>query len=279
MYNFKKVCVIGLLALGFLASVPALSTLPLITQTQPDLDLSYFTRQGYLIATRDAKSGVVSYTANGDFFRAADGYYYQSNTKRLLGYPLSLANACSLIDIKLDFDTMPALATKNIQLVFNLNANAAVPVEKFNRLHITPAMYNFEISTSYIGKDKNYALNLYFAKYSKNLWHVYVLAAEKILTMATLEFSNLGLLNKSSGLTDVPVFDTDNANARITINADESVQFAEANQLYQLKQDGHAQGLLAGATIDEQGQIIKIYNNGVRTPLAKIVFFANDSAS
>jgi flagellar hook protein FlgE len=248
---------------------------------------------GFFIV-RDQLSGALGYTRAGQFHLDSAGLLVNEGNQVLQGSAGDIAIGSSL--------TVPAQATSNLALQFNLDASALTPAGAFPAgPDASPSSWigasNFSsITTIYDGQGNSHDLTFLFRLSAPNTWEYRVAAARAELDAAvptstdlrqvsapgTLVFTSAGQLDLgSSTITDISGLNwTNGASQTIpagSLDFSGTVQFARPSSLLAAVQDGFPQGFFNGITIDAQGNINGRFTNGTSQVLGSITLanFAN----
>jgi flagellar hook protein FlgE len=248
---------------------------------------------GFFIV-RDQLSGALGYTRAGQFHLDSAGLLVNEGNQVLQGSAGDIAIGSSL--------TVPAQATSNLALQFNLDALALTPAGAFPAgPDASPSSWigasNFSsITTIYDGQGNSHDLTFLFRLSAPNTWEYRVAAARAELDAAvptstdlrqvsapgTLVFTSAGQLDLgSSTITDISGLNwTNGASQTIpagSLDFSGTVQFARPSSLLAAVQDGFPQGFFNGITIDAQGNINGRFTNGTSQVLGSITLanFAN----
>lgn len=226
--------------------------------------------------------------ADGDTYYTRAGQFHLNNIQQLVNpEDLTLQGAAGNISLA-GVSTVPGTATSALALVLNLDATSITPTSDFPAGQDAGqgtwlSASNFStIATIYDSAGESHDLIFLFRESAPNTWDYRVVAPESELDPLTptstdlhqvssggrLVFSSDGTLNlASSTITDIGGLSWVNgANSQSisagSLNFAGTVQYGEPSALLSISQDGSAQGLLSGITIDGEGAITARYSNG-----------------
>ncbi len=260
-----------------------------ITGTDNPLDVAI--NGGGFFQLRDT-SGAVSYSRNGQFKVADNGFIVNNQGGQLMGYP---ADATGVIipgaagPLRMPTAGITPQVTTRIQMEMNLDARAAVtlPTAGAPIDFADPSTYNNATSqTVYDAQGQDVALTYYFQKTATNTWNVYVAANGVPLATSggnpapstTITFPANGgtptapvgtvsldipSVTNSVGATTVPI-------TGIALSVSGATQYGSQFGVTDLAQDGYAAGQLIGAQIDANGVISARYSNGETRPAGQL---------
>jgi len=170
----------------------------------------------------------------------------------------------SLVDLKISTSAIPARATKIVDLSINLDSNAAVIAAPFDATN--PATYNYRADeTIYDSLGNSYLMSMYYVKTADNTWTANVQVDNVDVSTGTLNFSDVGTLTSSTGISGLSWNPTNGAAVpqALDIRLTGSSQYSGQNKVYDHRQDGLTSGQALGATIDSDGKINVYYSNGL----------------
>ena len=226
--------------------------------------------------------------ANGDTYYTRAGQFHLNNLQQLVNPEgLTLQGAAGNISLA-GVSTVPGIATSALAFALNLDATSITPASDFP---VGPdagqgtwfSASNFSAVTPiYDSAGQSHDLTFLFRQSAPNTWDYQVVAARNELdplvptstelrqvgTGGTLVFSSDGTLNLgASTITDVSGLSWVGSASSQSISASSlnfagTVQYGGPSELLSISQDGFAQGLLSGITIDGQGAITARYSNG-----------------
>lgn len=257
-------------------------------------------------------SGAVAYTRNGQFNMDKNGYIVNSSGMQLTGYPVGANGVVAGGDpvaLQLPATALEPAATQGITAQFNIDSRSTVPTA-------TPfdannsASYNYSNAvTVFDSLGNSHELSTFFVKTAANTWSVYATADGYPLTAAgamvapptaagppavansaalatgTLGFDTTGKLTAAAPTTLVAgkmsLAGLDFANGSspmaLSIDATDTTQFGNANDVKKLTQDGYTSGQLTAFVINQDGTVTGKYSNEQGKVLGQIVLssFAN----
>lgn len=239
------------------------------------LDLSFLTNQSVQIAIKDPTTGTISYTSYG-YFLEHDGYYYQNNS-RLQGYLVPdklISDGCTLNDIKVPDQIIPAEKTSVLQVIVNLNANDSVPQQAFDPHN--DGSYNYSSSSSVVDDEGSlHFVREYYVKSSStpDKWNVYVYIDEAYAITGSLIFNTDGTFATASNLDEITFTPHQNASQTFKLDYSYATQFAENDSLKHTQRDGHVKGHLINVSVDENGYMTAVYDNDQSITFSKVAVF------
>ncbi len=229
--------------------------------------------------------GATVYSRAGAFGTDDNGYVVNAAGQRLQVYPPTNGGAGfdtgRLSDLRLGTGDSPPKATSVLTADVNLPANASVPtVTPFSAADANS--YNKTTSiTVYDTLGAAHSANLYFVKgASANEWTVHTqIDGADVGPGQTMTYSSSGLLlTPADGSLTLPAYtpSTGAAPINLALNVSGSTQYGESFG-FDLKQDGHSTGRLAGFEVTETGVVQARYTNGEAAALGQVALtsFAN----
>jgi flagellar hook protein FlgE len=249
--------------------------------TDSSLDLAV-SGQGFFILS---DAGASAYTRAGAFQVDRSGYVVSSQGARLQVYPPAASggfNTGSLSDLQLVTNESPPAATGNVEMVANLPANAAAPVNgTFDPLD--PTSYNSATSlTLFDSLGAAHTGTLYFTKTANpNEWTTRLFVdGTAVGTPQTMEYSNVGqLVTPAAGALTFPSYtpSTGAAPIALTLDVSRTTQYGSTFSVNALTQDGYTTGRLIGMDIGTTGIVQARFTNGRSIPLGQVALanFAN----
>lgn len=250
---------------------------------------------GFFIV-RDPLAGGLRYTRAGQFHIDNAGLLVNEGNQVLQGTGGDITIGTGL--------TVPAQATGNLNLQFNLDASATTPTAAFPAgPDASPGSWfagsNFSSVTSVFDSlGTRHDMTFLFRMTAPNTWQYRIVAPRgeldatapnstelrEVSTAGTLAFTSTGQLDAgASTINDINGLNWTNG-ASQTIAAGNldftgSVQFARPSVLTAVSQNGFAAGALSAITVDAQGNINGRFTNGANQVLGAITlanFFAVD---
>ena len=225
--------------------------------------------------------------ADGDTYYTRAGQFHLNNIQQLVNPDgLTLQGAAGNISLA-GVSTVPGNATSALALALNLDATSVTPASDFpvgpdaGQMAWLSASNFSTIATIYDSAGESHDLTFLFRESAPNDWDYRVVAPKseldplaptstdlrQVSTGGTLVFSSDGTLNlASSTITDIGGLSWVNGANSQTISAGSlnfagTVHYGEPSALLSFSQDGYAQGLLSGITIDGEGAITARYSN------------------
>lgn len=234
------------------------------------------------------------YTRAGQFGIDKNGFITSGNGFRLQGYQADAEGNINATgqpgDIRVSGVTADPKATSEITLQLNLDANAAainragdptavppVPAAPFDPTN--PDTYSYSSSmTMYDSQGNAVQADVYYTKTADNTWEYRVVAGEPPqevtdpATPGTLGFDADGKLDPATTtIAAINIAGTNGGNAITpTIDFDGTTQFAGANNLRRLSQDGYASGEIRGIQVESDGTITGVFSNGKNLNLGQV---------
>ena len=235
------------------------------------------------------------YTRDGQFNFNANQQLVNESGMNVQGYMAKPGGAfsASVSNIQLQNPALPPLATANIKLGANLNANSTVPAAAWDPQNPS-ATSNFSTTISvYDSLGNAHQLNVYFRETASNTWDYHVLANGSEVTggtagqyseigTGTLAFGTDGSLTSVTTTTPITAnFVGATAGQAIAVNfgtptsgggtgLDGVTQFAAPSNVSNQTQDGYASGELASVSVDQNGVLTGTYTNGQQLAIAQL---------
>jgi len=243
---------------------------------------------------KNATTGTSYYTRAGQFHLDAAG-------KLVNGSGLALQGSAGDITVG-NTTTVPAQATTNLALQFNLDASSASPAAAFpSTADASPSAWtsasNFSsVTTIYDAQGNAHDLDFLFRKTAPNTWEYRVVAKRseidplapnsselrQVAAPGSLVFTADGQLDTNlSTMTDISGLNWVGGGSQNipagSVNFAGTVQYDQPSTLFSASQDGYAQGSFTGLAIDAQGVITGQLSNGTSSVLGTIALanFAN----
>ncbi|HEX5353529.1 MAG TPA: flagellar hook protein FlgE [Rhodanobacteraceae bacterium] len=251
-----------------------------IETTQNSLDLAisgngFFTTKG---------TNGLAYTRAGDFQQDSSGYVVTPEGNRLQVFPPNGAGGfdiSTMQDLQLVTSQAQAQATDNVQIAFNLPADASAPATTpFNAAD--PTSFNQATPfTVYDSQGGTHNATAYYIKTATaNEWQVHLTIDGQDAGTSTMAFSNNGSLQApaSGDLSFNPVTVSPGADPiQLTMDMSKATQFGSTFATGAVNQDGFAAGQLSNIDISADGVVSARFSNGQSTPLGQLALanFAN----
>ena len=242
---------------------------------------------GYFVVQQS--NGLTDYTRAGDFTANNAGFLTTPSGQLVLGYPAVggvVNTSAQLQPLQVGLgETTPAVATANVQITANLDANTAVggagPVSTL---------------TVYDSLGSQHVLTVSYTETAANTWNYTVtipgadLAAggtgNTTIGSGTLNFDGSGNLISTTNVTPISIPTlADGATTPMAINgpfgtaANPTItQTASANATSGTTQDGYPSGTLQSYTVQPDGTIEGVFSSGKSLALGQVAVaaFAND---
>lgn len=231
---------------------------------------------GFFLMTR--ADGSVAYSRNGQFDIDRNGFIVNAGGDRLMGYGIDPANPGVIqqgaLPIPLQIPTvgMNPRATTELMISANLDARNPLPTaQPFDAADVQS--YNAVTSIQLFDSQGNpHTLSMFFVKSDNNAWTMHsTLDGVTLNDTRPLAFATDGSLATPPdpfatpltipaasvpGLAGAADLTLDLAGMRLT-------QWGSPFAVTAAVQDGYASGELTGLSVDEAGQILGIYSNGI----------------
>lgn len=273
------------------AGITGIFTQGSVTKTDRSTDVA-INGNGFFVLKGDGKG--VTYTRDGSFRFDKDGWLTNLKGSRVQAYTASPEGNITgkLDDVRIPFSTIPAKATKDIELHVNLDARmepgGELDLERpGDTAQFTTALQVFDS----IGNA--HAINMYFNKTSSGTWEWHAMTdggnlaggekgIQSLVAKGSLEFDSLGKLESA----DQEIVNSSFANGAISdqelyfdfgdpLDQDGTgqrgtTQYGSKNSTFRQIQDGWAAGTLADTQINQDGIITGVYTNGLNKQLGQI---------
>ncbi len=226
------------------------------------------------------------YTRDGAFEFSSDGFLVNSTGQRVQGYELDENNDTvgDLTDVQVDTeDSIPAQQTGTVDLSTNLNADAPVIDDGFD-LENPNETSNFVSSVNvYDSLGEEHTLTTYFTKTDdeNNEWVFNTTLSEEevdddqewvedpvngvgTIMHGDISFNENGEVDEIEDNTTNQLSWANGAaqDQEITFDFD-LTQFSGQSEVVRQEQDGYASGHLVDVNIDQEGNVITNYSNGM----------------
>ncbi len=275
-----------------------------VESTSNSLDLA-IDGDGFFIVDNN---GAKLYTRSGQFIVNKDGKIANADGYILQGYLSdTYGNITGTIgDISISTSQIPAVATTNVEVILNLNAQDNIITNPFT-LDLNgdgnsndPGNYNSSTSmVVYDSQGGEHNITLYFVKVSQNTWDVHYVYEDpsnpgQLLLAGTqsLTFNTDGSLNNDNSSTSISfnfgtqVVSPQNINFNYGTGTSEggdglggTTQYASNFSISNISQNGYASGRLMNISIDSSGSVNGIFSNGQTRVLGKIALARFNNAS
>lgn len=253
-----------------------------ITVTNNALDLA-INGQGFYRLSND---GAITWTRNGQFNVAEDGYIVNANGYRLTGYladASNVINESSPLEIRINTANLQPQATgttgDGLKIGLNLDSREAVIVPAGFSIN-DPTSYNSSTSaTVYDSLGNPHLLSIYFDKSGPNAWDAYTtLDGANQAGPTQVVFTDMGALETVPATNGIigQVYTalqlgTGAAALNFNLNLTGSTQYGNRFGLNSITQDGYTSGQLSGLSVAADGTIQGRYSNGQTRDLAQVV--------
>lgn len=275
------------------AAVSQLFTQGNLKVTGNQLDLAINGSGFFIVGDRTNPNSDLLYTRNGEFKLDSQGFIVTNNGLSLRGTPLASNGTVSGSPGQpIQFPTtggIPAQATQSIDISANLNAGANV-VAPFPSPASATALNEEQLANAgrtslsvFDASGNRLQLNLFFLKTNselsggqlQNTWQVVGEINGNTQSMGNLVFDGAGVINQpASTLGDFSLPAAAPApSSTLTFGLGSSsgfTQFASNFSIFDIRQDGYADGQLTSIDIGENGVVLSRYSNGVSRPSFQI---------
>ncbi len=222
--------------------------------------------------------GDIAYSRAGAFEVDRNGQIINAEGKRLTGYQANVDGELTgaLGPLTVDTGDVDPRATSELELIANLNANAAAPEEPFDPTD--PSTFNESTSTTVFDSLGNpQSATLYFRKTeNEREWEVYTEIENEPAQVSTVTFASNGRFESLAGDgTDGSVFTgtfpIDGADdLEIDLDFARLTQFGTPFSVAELRQDGFTAGQFAGLDVGDDGSIFGRFTNGQARVLGQV---------
>jgi flagellar hook protein FlgE len=252
-----------------------------IETTGNNLDLAISGNGFFTLST----GGALSYTRDGEFQLDSTGNVVTASGANLQVYPpLSTGgfNTGGLANLSLTTNESAPNATTSAQIVANLPASAATPVDATFSPTDSNSYTNTTSMTTYDSLGAAHTATMYFIKgATANAWttQLYV-DGNAVGTQQALTYSNSGALTApAAGLVTFPAYTpaTGAAAMNMTFDFSKTTQYGGSFGVTAVTQDGFTTGKLTGVSIDQSGVVQARFTNGRSVNLGQLAManFAN----
>jgi flagellar hook protein FlgE len=241
-----------------------------ITERQLDLAIN---GKGFFVL---ADNGTRLYSRAGSFGLNAEGFVENAESERLQVYePLATGgfNQGQLIDLRIQSETLPPVATTQVEMNVNLPANAVPPtVSPFNATD--SESYNHSTSTVVFDTLGVAHTATYFFVRTGAGWEVSATIDGNVTgTPQPVTFDSTGrVATPAGGQLAFPAYDPGNGANPVTVGVslNNSTQFGSSFVVNALNPDGQAEGRLRNIEIDQTGIVFARFSNGRANAIGKI---------
>ena len=276
------------------AKIEKVFTQGAIVSSPRSTDMAISGRGFFVVAGRHEGQDGSFYTRAGEFSLNEDGYLVNSQGLIVQGYqPDSNGNiTATLDDLYLDSPIIEPKATSNLFMGLNLEADAEIPANPFDKDDPVETS-NFSTSvTMYDSRGDSHDVTVYFNKTATGWdWHAVTDGAEvnggtegvnEIIADGSLTFTGDGLLDTE--VTNSNSVDWDGATASQTIDFDfgdsittdggtgvnGATSYATESSLNKLENDGYPTGTRTDVEVDHEGIITILYSNGESRQMGQV---------
>lgn len=248
------------------------------------------------------------FSRGGNFTIDTDGYVVSTNRLKLLGYAALTDSTfqASAEPLRIPTSAIPANPTTEAQVTANLDAEAPVPVAPWSPSDPSTTSTFSSTMTVYDSLGAEHSMDVYFVKTAAATWdyHVMVPANETTLPPATAGDKSVEVGSGSLTFDTNGALVTNSVTAAITpsfigataqtINIDLGTpvgttpdadgydgvtQFSSPSNVSSQGQNGYASGALSGITVDADGTVVGMYDNGESIAVGRLAvakFRANE---
>jgi len=274
-----------------LAGITNILTQGSVTRTERGTDLA-ISGNGFFVLKSDTMGQ--TYTRDGSFRFDKDGWLVNMNGYRVQAYESTPEGKITgrLTDIRIPYNTIPAQATKKVQLHVNLDArqNVGIPLDLAKpeeTAHFTTAAQVFD------SVGNAHGMTFYFNKVADSTWEWHgmtdgagmaggIPGQPTEVMGGTLVFDQMGKLqtnaqavvngNFANGAIPDQELYVDFGDAIDDLGSGEkgTTQYGSKSAMFRNVQDGWAAGTLADTGIDADGVVTGIYTNGQNRLLGQL---------
>ena len=277
----------GVSRLGVGANVSTMAasfTQGTLTTTGVGTDLA-LNGKGFFIV-EDSTSGEQFYTRAGNFHLDKEGYFVNANGLRLQGYLYDTAGTSlieTLADIRIDQTDMIAPAdTSEVEMSLNLDSEAAI--KTFNIADPgTTSSYSTAL-TVYDTLGQAHTITVYFNKTAQQSWNWNALidgsdvsggvaGTPQVFGTGAVGFTTSGLLSTTMPVnfyTGSITFANGIAASAATTDFTGTTQYGAPSAVQSIHQDGYAAGTISGVAINQDGNVVAHYTNGIVRNTARL---------
>jgi len=253
-----------------------------LTSTGNPLDLAISGHGLFVVNGNHDGHNANFYTRNGQFHLDDKGTVVNSEGLKLQGYTMDAAGVrgTKVGDLALGATQSPALPTSNAALTVNLQADTTTPALPFDPLNPNTTSNYATSFTTYDSLGGAHQVQMYYRNNGANTWEVHAMVdgGEVGGTVGTpveiatgnLNFNSTGTL-ASSTVTPANVTFTNASAQTIALTFTDSTQYAgQLSATNGTDIDGHAAGNLTDVTVNSDGTIQGIYDNGDKRTIAQV---------
>lgn len=266
-----------------------------LQQTQSPLDMGISGRGMFVMADPREQGPGLMYTRAGQFNMDKDGYITNDLGFRLQGFGVDQASGKAggrLADIRIPDQALAPKATGSIDVRANLDSRDTVQGAQFDITQpVQTSNFNRTV-TVYDSLGASHDVTVYFRKTATAWeWHAIGNGSEIVggqpnanteIATGTLGFTSEGLLDTETGNATTVSFVGATPAQALNFDFGDSLttdrgtglsgitQFASANTLNGLTQDGYGAGNLDTISVSEEGVVMGHYTNGEQRAIAQV---------
>ncbi|BCA95373.1 hypothetical protein TUM19329_17340 [Legionella antarctica] len=218
-----------------------------LVETGNTLDLA-LSNDGYFVVSQGKKNRELFFTRFGQLFLDMDGYMRTSRGDYLLGINKK-SDPNKLSKLKISTNHLPPKATTKVNLVVNLPAIAS----DGDYVQTNGTLYD-SISASHV-------LTIKYTKINFQTWDAQVFVDDIKLNKGKLIFKPSGELSNQEGLSHNQ-WPTNYGLNDLNIDHSSSTAYASSFYVQSISHNGYSLGALVALTIDQNGGIFLMYDNG-----------------
>ena len=242
--------------------------------------------KGFFIL-EDPTSATQFYTRAGNFHMDSNGYLVSPNAQRVQGYlydPAGINLIETLADIRVDQTDMIAPAVSSeVEITLNLDSEGTAKV--FDIVNPgTTSNYSTAL-TIYDALGQAHTITVYFTKVAQQDWDWNALidgsdvsggvaGIPELFGTGGTEFTTSGLLSNTtpqSFHTEAITFANGIAAAiPMTVDFTGTTQYGAPSAVQSIHQDGYAAGIISGIAINQEGNVVGHYTNGIVRDIARL---------
>lgn len=216
------------------------------------LDLA-LNNDGYFVVSHGKKDSALLFTRYGSLLLNSDGYIVTNGGDYLLGINKK-SDPNNLSKLKISMNQIPPKATSKVNIIINLPAMAL----EGDHFESSITIYD-SISGAHI-------LTVDYTKIGLNTWSAQVLVDNVKLNKGKLIFKSNGEISKQEGLAHI-LWPTDYGLNDLKMDYSMSTAYAAPFSIQAMSNNGYPVGTLVGLSIDRDGGIFLMYDNGISKEL------------
>ncbi len=232
------------------------------------------------------------YTRAGQFTLDKDGNLVNLENLKVQGYTADATGniGATLGDLKFGNAMANPLATANVRITANLDANATTPLAAWDPANPT-ATSNFQTSTTvYDSLGNAHAVDIYYRKNAVGQWDWHALTdgggvtggtpgTDTEIAAGTIGFDAAGVQNAFTQNAAIVFNPLGATNPQpIAFDFTNITQFGSPSATSFMSQDGYAAGTLAGISIGNDGKIQGTFSNGQSRTLGQVAVASFEAA-